>query len=528
MKTRMFFFVVSFFLTATTFSQDPNFYIYVCFGQSNMEGQGSIETQDRTVDSRFKVMQSLDCSNLSRTKGEWYTATPPLCQCWSKLSPADYFGRTMVANLPDSITIGVINVAVGGCDIRLFDKDIYMDYDSTYAETWFTSKVEAYGWNPYQHLIDLALQAQQDGVIKGILLHQGETNTGQSQWPSYVQKIYTDMLADLSLSADSVPLLAGEVLSVPGNCCASMNSIINTLPQTIETAYVISSDDCPGQDNAHFNSEGYRILGRRYAVQMLNLMGYEALYIEPECAVVGENWGVFTHVLASNAAYVIPGGESVVNITTVPADSANLISMEFSLNSDTTYFVYGRFNNASSDSDAMWIKVDDGAFQLIDNLITDGWEWKELLSLDLSVGTHTITVAIAEKGVMFDKIAIKNSQIVPISVGEEAIHVCVPEFSVGLRSVDAHTGYFLGQSYPNPFSGHSIIPFAIPVAGFVSILVYDSQGIEIVELAGKEYDAGNYTVQCNLDSLPAGNYFYKMNAGQFSEMKQMVKVSDSQ
>ena len=527
MKTRVFFFVVSLFMTTATFSQDPNFYIYVCFGQSNMEGQGSIQTQDRTVDSRFKVMQSLDCSNLSRTKGEWYTATPPLCQCWSKLSPADYFGRTMVANLPDSITIGVINVAVGGCDIRLFDKDIYMDHDSTYAETWFTSKVEAYGWNPYQHLIDLALQAQQDGVIKGILLHQGETNTGQSQWPSYVHKIYTDMLADLSLSADAVPLLAGEVLSAPGNCCASMNSIINTLPQTIETAYVISSDDCPGQDNAHFNSEGYRILGRRYAVQMLNLMGYEALYIEPECATVGDSWGVFPDAAASNTAYVIPGGESVVNTTTAPTDVENMISMEFSCDSEITYFVYGRFNNASSDSDAMWIKIDDGAFQLIDNLITDGWEWKEVLQVNLSAGVHSITIAIAETGMMLDKLVVKNSNIVPVGVGEEAVDLCVPEFSVGLRSVEANEGYSLGQNFPNPFSGNSIIPFAIPVAGFVSIILYDSQGVELVELAGKEYEAGNHTVQCNLDTLPVGNYFYSMNAGQFTEMKQMIKVSDS-
>lgn len=256
-------------------AQDSNFYIFLCFGQSNMEGQGTIEAQDTTVDSHFRVFQALDCPNLGRTKGTWYPAVPPTCQCHSKLSPADYFGRTMVANLPDSITIGIINVAVGGCDIRLFDKDIYQDYDSTYKEKWFTSKVADYRGNPYQYLIDLARRAQKNGVIKGILLHQGETNTGQKEWPSYVKKIYNDMLKDLSLEADSVPLLAGEVLSAEGNCCASMNTIIDQLPDAIPTAHVISSDGCPSQDQAHFNSEGYRMLGRRYATQMLSLMGYE-------------------------------------------------------------------------------------------------------------------------------------------------------------------------------------------------------------------------------------------------------------
>lgn len=284
MRTFYFSFVAGIIMATSTtlFAQtpDPNFHIYLCFGQSNMEGQGAIETQDYTVDDRFQVYQALDCSNLSRTKGTWYKAVPPTCQCYSGLSPADYFGRTMVDYLPSNVKIGVINVAVGGCDIRLFDKDLYLDYDDTYQEAWFTDKVTAYGGNPYQHLIDLALAAQNDGVIKGILLHQGETNTGNSQWPNYVKKIYEDMLTDLSLTANEVPLIAGEVLQASSNCCSSMNTIINTLPQTVTTAHVVSSKDCEGKDEAHFNSAGYRILGQRYAYEMLTIMGVLADGVE--------------------------------------------------------------------------------------------------------------------------------------------------------------------------------------------------------------------------------------------------------
>ncbi len=261
-------------LSMNIFAQDPNFYIYLCFGQSNMEGQGKIEAQDSLVNDRFQVLQSLDCPNLGRTKATWNTAIPPLCQCNSGLSPADYFGKTMVASLPDSIKVGVINVAVGGCDIRLFDKDIYQDYDSTYAEDWFTSKIKAYDGNPYKHLIDLAKLAQKDGVIKGILLHQGETNTGDTLWPSYVKTIYDNMMVDLSLQADSIPILAGEVVSAQENCCASMNPIINQLPDYIPTAHIISSNGCTTQDNAHFDAAGYRELGKRYGKKMLSLLGY--------------------------------------------------------------------------------------------------------------------------------------------------------------------------------------------------------------------------------------------------------------
>src|SRR5665647_822241 len=105
-QVSMFLVIGLFLLTTNVFSQNPNFHIYLCFGQSNMEGQGAIETKDRTVNSRFKVFQSLDCSSTGRKKATWYTAVPPLCHCNTGLSPADYFGRTMVANLPDSITIG--------------------------------------------------------------------------------------------------------------------------------------------------------------------------------------------------------------------------------------------------------------------------------------------------------------------------------------------------------------------------------------------------------------------------------------
>ena len=137
-------------------------------------------------------------------------------------------------------------------------------------------KIEAYGGNPYAYLMDLAKLAQQDGVIKGILLHQGETNEGDPRWPSYVKTIYNNMLQELSLNANSTPLLAGEVVDAEqGGVCASMNSIIATLPDTIPTAHVISSRECTPKDQAHFNSAGYRLLGKRYAEKMLSYLREE-------------------------------------------------------------------------------------------------------------------------------------------------------------------------------------------------------------------------------------------------------------
>jgi hypothetical protein len=257
----------------TAFSQDKNFYIFICFGQSNMEGNARIQPQDTTVDNRFRVMEALDCPNLGRIKGHWYPAVPPLCRCHTGLTPADYFGRTLLANLPGKIRVGVINVSVGGCKIELFDKDNYRAYVST-APKWMLGMINEYDGNPYARLVEMAKLAQKDGVIKGILLHQGESNTGDTLWPSKVKLVYDNLMKDLNLNPKRVPLLAGEVVNADqGGACASMNSIIATLPETIPNSYVISSAGCKDiPDNLHFTAEGYRILGKRYAAQMLSLM----------------------------------------------------------------------------------------------------------------------------------------------------------------------------------------------------------------------------------------------------------------
>jgi len=262
-------------LSMNAFSQDRKFYIFLCIGQSNMEGNARIESQDTIVDKRFQVLAAVDCPELGRAKGNWYTAVPPLCRCRTGLTPADYFGRTMVANLPDKSRVGVINVSVAGCKIELFDKDNFQSYAST-APSWMTNIIKEYGGNPYGRLVEMAKLAQKDGVIKGILLHQGESNTNDTLWTKKVKVVYDNLIKDLNLKPKKVPLLAGEVVNADqGGVCASMNLIIAELPQTIPNSYVISSNGCTdSRDNLHFNAEGYRKLGKRYAARMLSIMGY--------------------------------------------------------------------------------------------------------------------------------------------------------------------------------------------------------------------------------------------------------------
>ena len=101
---------------------DPNFYIFLCFGQSNMESGGQMEEMDRTIDKRFRVLADFDAPDRGWRKDEWHDAVPPLAAKDSGICLVDYFGRTM------------------------------------------------------------AKVAQTDGVIRGILLHQGESNSNDKEW----------------------------------------------------------------------------------------------------------------------------------------------------------------------------------------------------------------------------------------------------------------------------------------------------------------------------------------------------------
>jgi hypothetical protein len=279
----------------------------------------------------------------------------------------------MVANLPDSIRIGIVNVSVAGCKIELFDKNNYQTYVSGITEDWLKNIIAEYSGNPYERLVEMAKLAQMDGVIKGILLHQGESNTGDSQWPTKVKAIYNNLMTDLALDPTQVPLLAGEVVHADqGGICASMNYIIGKLPQTLPNSYVISSSKCTdATDNLHFNSAGYRELGKRYASKMLSLMG------------------------------IVPTG--------IP-----------------------EIQSAGSD------------------------------------------------------------------------------------------GLILGSNYPNPFNGKTNIPFEIPENCYVSLKVYNTLGVEIAELAGKEYSRGKHSVAFDSGNLSGGIYFYAIKAGKYTANRKMI------
>jgi len=293
----------------------PERHVFLAFGQSNMQGPGPIRAQDtENVSERWQVMNVVPGTYAggTRTRGQWYTAVPPLIipdanlPHWQHafstgLSPLDHFGRTLVANTPEHITIGVIPVAHGDLALAAFHRTRAVDYfDPSYdggreyhgPEANLQPRpsiTERQGWDRYInagytslfHAIFMnALPSvfRAGDIIKGIIVHQGESGRGltYTSWPEMLREIYDDMLEALNLAPNSIPILLGQTWNAGSGQTGGMLNIDNRIQDYIPNAWVISSEGLtagrPVNDNLHFGSADLEEFGRRYANKVLYLL----------------------------------------------------------------------------------------------------------------------------------------------------------------------------------------------------------------------------------------------------------------
>jgi hypothetical protein len=84
--------------------------------------------------------------------------------------------------------------------------------------------------------------------------------------------------------------------------------------------------------------------------------------------------------------------------------------------------------------------------------------------------------------------------------------------------------FLLRQNYPNPFNPVTKISFSVPKKDFVTLKIYDILGKEITTLVNEIKTPGNYIIDFNGQYLSSGVYFYKMNSGDFSDVKRMLLI----
>ncbi len=243
---------------------DPDFMIFLLIGQSNMAGVPQPQAQDQTEHPRVKVLAYNNCGSLGRTYNEWYAAKPPLHGCWEGVGPGDNFGKALADAFPNA-TIGLVPNAISGVDIDFFRKGVVSS-----RRNEFQIPPDNHWSGAYEWVIERAKLAQQTGVIRGIIFHQGESDSGSPQWVGKVKGIVSDLRADLGIG--NVPFIAGELPY--GGCCATYhNPLVNQLPSQIDNAFVVSASGLGiMQDKLHFDLAGQRELGKRYGQKMLDAL----------------------------------------------------------------------------------------------------------------------------------------------------------------------------------------------------------------------------------------------------------------
>ncbi len=233
---------------STANSESNKMELYLLIGQSNMAGRAAIEEQDRdTIPNVFLFTGDAEkpWEKAANPLNEYSTVRKKLSL--QKLGPGYSFAKEMAKATPGK-KIGLIVNARGGTSI----------------EEWHP------GDSLYNEAVSQAKKAMEFGVLKGIVWHQGEANV--SRYDKYMPKIEF-LIASLrkDLNDPDLPFVAGQ-LSPDKPKRINFNKMILKLPNTVENTGVITTENTETIDNTHFNSAGQRLLGQRYAKEMLRLI----------------------------------------------------------------------------------------------------------------------------------------------------------------------------------------------------------------------------------------------------------------
>jgi len=229
-----------------------NFHLFLLVGQSNMAGRGEVTPDDQQPDPRVLMLNK---------DGRWVPAVDPMH--FDKPSVGVGLGRTFgleIAKATPGVTIGLIPCAVGGSPI----------------ETWepgaFDEATKTHPWDDAMTRARLALPA---GTLKGILWHQGESDSTPERAGLYEQRMH-DLIARFrnELAAPAVPFIAGQMGIFPESPWSGEKKIVDRVHQNLpaqikRSAFVSAGGLTHKGDKVHFDSASYRELGKRYAAAFL-------------------------------------------------------------------------------------------------------------------------------------------------------------------------------------------------------------------------------------------------------------------
>ena len=520
---------LSLFAVSANAAPNPNFHIYIAYGQSNMAGNGDIvPSEDQANPPKNFIMLASHNANASQRSGktnqsiktgEWYPAIPPMFHPFENLSPADYFGRAMADSLP-GVTVGIIPVAIGAVSIRAFDKDQYEAYfrgDGKDIMNWGWPK--DYDNNPPGRILELAKKAKEVGVIKGFIFHQGESDGTDANWRKTVYKTYKDVIDALDLDENEVPFVAGELLQEGQNCCSSKNGGIAQLKQNFKKFGLASSKGLQGngKDPYHFGRAGVIELGKRYCSEMLKLIDKT---IDPDAPPVNlvdpsqstvpdeppEEYGPYTEAIAIPGKvqaenYNKGGAEKAYHDESKGNEGGKLRKDDVDIYQPNMGITVGHCQKGE------WLKYTvnveaDGDYGIVANVAGDNGTGSFVLYVDdKKVGTE-----IANEGKGFDNFTTVSGGKATLTKGEHELKLEITNDWIDIDYVE-----FKEVSSQPPIGIKNIR--LVTTEAESNFSVFDMQGIKLGSFKAKGMDEAMNLVKTNakLRKQAKGVFFIRKN-----------------
>ena len=234
----------------TGIPKKENVWVFIMAGQSNMAGRGIIEPEDTVSNKRILSIDKNGQIIIAKEPLHFYEPERTGLDCGLS------FAKALIKKLPDSISILMIPTAVGGSSISQWLNDSL--YRNVKLFSNLLAKIEI---------------GKQNGVIKGFLWHQGESDANEKDIPHYKQRLVLLFSKfRTAVGNNEMPVLIGELGSFSENPAnfSLINKAIREYAAEDKTSRVISTKDLKDKgDHLHFDSKGQRTMGRRFAKEYL-------------------------------------------------------------------------------------------------------------------------------------------------------------------------------------------------------------------------------------------------------------------
>jgi len=233
-----------------------NFEIFILAGQSNMAGRGKLDEESRQPKPRIFALNK---------DGQWQPAVDPLH--WDKPAAGTGIGRPfaeiIAARFP-SDSIGLVPTACGGSPISTWSP----------GQSWKQTNS-----NPWDDAIARAKRAMQDGTVKAILWHQGESDATEKDAPLYAQRL-EDLITRFrtELGVPDLPFIIGQIGRFPAKPWDAHREAVDAAQRAVakkmkNVRFVPAEGFTSIGDSLHFDTPSLRVFGKGYADAYLDIVG---------------------------------------------------------------------------------------------------------------------------------------------------------------------------------------------------------------------------------------------------------------